>query len=131
MAYGYVPLRYHNGAPFTGGLAKGVIDSGAGVGFFYWHMKGMPPFLAGRANTGRPNEEGLEKTAGKRTGVRVKSFQTSSVTKAENGLLEALSQGPVMIRVDILQAMSRILAGCLDRLIFHFLYQLMFKMQKI
>ena len=31
------------------------------MGFIYWHMKGMPPFLGGRANTGRPGEEGLEK----------------------------------------------------------------------
>jgi hypothetical protein len=62
-----------HGCPVSEDLLLGL---GAGVGFIYWHMKGMPPFLGGRANTGRPGEEGLEKTAGRRTGVAVECFRT-------------------------------------------------------
>jgi hypothetical protein len=57
-----------NGYPVSEDLLLGL---GAGVVFIYWHMKGMAPFLGGRANTGRPREEGMEKTAGRRTGVYV------------------------------------------------------------
>ena len=79
-----------------------LLGLGAGVGFVYWHMKGTPPFYGGRANTGRPGEEGLEKTAGRRTGVRIQSFHTSSARKAEKALLEMLAAGePVMIHVDM------------------------------
>ena len=79
-----------------------LLGLGAGVGFVYWHMKGTPPFYGGRANVGRPGEEGLEKTAGRRTGVRVESFHTSSARKAEKTLLEMLAAGePVMIHVDM------------------------------
>lgn len=42
---------------------------------------------------GRPGEEGLEKTAGRHTGVCVESFQTSSARKAEKALLEMLAAG--------------------------------------
>ena len=68
-----------NGHPVSEDLLLGL---GAGVGFIYWHMKGMAPFLGGRANTGRPREEGMEKAAGRRTGVRVDCLKTSSVAKA-------------------------------------------------
>ncbi|HIC92725.1 MAG TPA: DUF4872 domain-containing protein [Anaerolineae bacterium] len=79
-----------------------LLGLGAGVGFVYWHMKGTPPFYGGRANVGRPGEEGLEKTAGRRTGVRVESFHTSSARKAEKALLDLLAAGePVMIHVDM------------------------------
>jgi len=79
-----------------------LLGLGAGVGFVYWHMKGTPPFYGGRANVGRPGEEGLEKTAGRRTGVRVESFHSSSARKAEKTLLEMLAAGePVMIQVDM------------------------------
>ena len=79
-----------------------LLGLGAGVGFVYWHMKGTPPFYGGRANVGRPGEEGLEKIAGRRTGVRVESFQTSSARKAEKALLDMLAAGePVMIHVDM------------------------------
>lgn len=78
-----------------------LLGLGAGVGFIYWHMKGMPPFLGGRANTGRPGEEGLEKTAGRRTGVAVECLQTASASKAEKALRDALLHGPAMIRVDM------------------------------
>ena len=87
------------GYPVSESLLLGL---GAGMGFVYWHMKGAPPFFGGRANVGRPGEEGLEKTAGKRTGVRVEFFQTSSVRKTEKALLEMLDEGqPVMIQCDM------------------------------
>ncbi|MCK4392668.1 hypothetical protein KAX17_07145 [Candidatus Bipolaricaulota bacterium] len=87
------------GYPVSESLLLGL---GAGVGFVYWHMKGAPPFFGGRANVGRPGEEGLEKTAGKRTGVRVEFFQTSSARKAEKALLEMLDEGqPVMIQCNM------------------------------
>lgn len=79
-----------------------LLGLGAGVGFVYWHVKGTLPFYGGRANVGRPGEEGLAKTAGRRTGVRVESFQTGSARKAEKTLLDMLAIGePVMIHVDM------------------------------
>lgn len=79
-----------------------LLGLGAGVGFVYWHMKGTLPFYGGRANTGRPGEEGLEKTTGRRTGVRIEAFRTSSGRKAEKALLDMLAAGePVMIHVDM------------------------------
>lgn len=79
-----------------------LLGLGAGVGFIYWHTKGTLPFYGGRTNVGRPGEEGLAKTAGRRTGVRVESFQTGSARKAEKALLDMLEAGePVMIHVDM------------------------------
>ena len=79
-----------------------LLGLGAGVGFVYWHVKGTLPFYGGRSNVGRPGEEGLAKTAGRRTGVRVESFQTGSARRAEKALLDMLAMGePVMIHVDM------------------------------
>lgn len=79
-----------------------LLGLGAGVGFLYWHMKGTAPFYGGRANVGRPKEEGLEVTAGRRLGVRAEHFRTGSARKAEKALLEMLGTGePVMIDVDM------------------------------
>lgn len=79
-----------------------LLGLGSGVGFVYWHMKGAAPFIGGRANTGRPGEEGLEKTAGKRTGVSVEAYSTGSARKAEKTLLELIAAGePVMLQVDM------------------------------
>jgi len=79
-----------------------LLGIGAGVSFSYWHFKGQTPFMGGRGNVGRPSEEGLEKTAGRRTGVHVESFHTSSARKAERTLLERLDAGqPVMIQCDM------------------------------
>ena len=90
--------QFH-GYPISEELLLGL---GAGVGASYWHLKGMTPFLGGRGNFGRPGEEGLEKTAGKRTGVQVESFQTNSASKAEKTLLEQLEAGEVvMVRLDM------------------------------
>jgi hypothetical protein len=90
--------EFHN-YPISEDLLLGL---GAGVGFIYWHVKGTSPFYGGRINVGRPGEEGLAKTAGRRTGVRVESFQTSSARKAEKALLDMLEAGePVMVHVDM------------------------------
>jgi len=79
-----------------------LLGVGAGVGFIYWHMKGAPPFIGGRANFERPGVEGLEKTTGRRTGVVVESYTTSSARKAERTLLETLDAGqPMMIYCDM------------------------------
>ena len=79
-----------------------LLGIGAGLGFIYWHMKGTPPMFGGRGNVGRPGEEGLEVTAGRRTGVRVEKHYTGSAKKAEKALLEMLEAGePVMMNVDM------------------------------
>lgn len=92
-------LYQFHGYPISEELLLGL---GAGVGFVYWHMKDTLPFYGGRANVGRPGEEGLEKTAGRRTGVTVESFHTGSPRAAEKSLLEMLAAGePVMIQVDM------------------------------
>jgi hypothetical protein len=79
-----------------------LLGLGAGVCFSYWHFKGQTPFMGGRGNVGRPSEEGLEKTAGRRTGVAVQWYTTSSRKKARAALLEMLEAGqPVMIQCDM------------------------------
>ncbi|HUT15959.1 MAG TPA: BtrH N-terminal domain-containing protein [Anaerolineae bacterium] len=79
-----------------------LLGLGSGVGFVYWHMKGTAPILGGRANVGRPGEEGLEKAAGRRTGVVVESFHTGSTRKAERALLDMMVAGePMMIMLDM------------------------------
>lgn len=88
-----------HGYPISEELLLGL---GAGMGFIYWHGKDALPFYGGRINVGRPGEEGLAQTAGRRTGVRVESYQTHSARKAEKALLELLEAGePVMIQVDM------------------------------
>jgi hypothetical protein len=90
--------EYHD-YPISEDLLLGV---GAGVGFLYWHQKGMDPFYGGRANFERPGEEGLAKTVGRRTGVQVESYRTSSARKAKKALSEMLAAGqPVMIMADM------------------------------
>ena len=79
-----------------------LLGLGAGVGFVYWHQKGQPPFLGGRANAGRPGEEGMERLAGRRTGVQVTPHTATSQRKAEADLLAGLSAGtPAMLQVDM------------------------------
>jgi hypothetical protein len=79
-----------------------LLGLGAGVSFSYWHFRGQPPFLGGRGNVGRPGEEGMERMAGRRTGVAVELHTTSSTRKARQALLEMLSAGqPVMIGCDM------------------------------
>lgn len=88
-----------NGFPIREEMLLGL---GAGVGFVYWHTRGTQPFLGGRANTGRPGEEGLEKAAGRRTGVKVEIHRTGSAAKAEKALLAQLAAcQPVMLVLDM------------------------------
>jgi hypothetical protein len=90
--------EFHN-YPISEDLLLGL---GAGVGFVYWHMKGTTPFFGGRANVGRPGEEGLEKTAGRRTGVRIEPLCTGSAPRAEAAVLDLLRGGePVMVQLDM------------------------------
>ncbi len=89
----------YNDHPISEEMLLGV---GAGVGFIYWHQKGAPPIIGGRANFERPGVEGLAKSTGRRTGVSVESYTTSSARKAERTLLEMLDVGqPVMIYCDM------------------------------
>ncbi|WP_165372656.1 BtrH N-terminal domain-containing protein [Pengzhenrongella frigida] len=79
-----------------------LLGLGAGVGFIYWQRTGQLPFLGGRANTGRPKEEGLEPLAGRRTGVVVTRHATSSARTAQSALVADLSVGtPAMLQVDM------------------------------
>lgn len=79
-----------------------LLGLGAGIGFIYWHMKGTLPFFGGRANTGRPGEEGMERAACRRLGVDVELIQTGSIRKAEKNLLGFLeAEQPVMMQVDM------------------------------
>ena len=75
-----------------------LLGLGAGVGFIYWHTKGAPPFIGGRANA----RGEFEPLAGKRTGVKIEPHTTSSARKAKRTLLEMLDAGqPVMIQCDM------------------------------
>jgi hypothetical protein len=89
----------HAGFPISEEMLLGL---GEGVGFIYWHMKGVLPFIGGRANTGRPNEEGMEKAAARCTGVTAEEFRTTSARKAETALLGQLqAQTPVFLILDM------------------------------
>ncbi|WP_350275844.1 BtrH N-terminal domain-containing protein [Kribbella sp. HUAS MG21] len=88
-----------HGYPISEELLLGL---GAGLGFMYFHFKGSDPFYGGRANNASPREEGLEKTAGRRTGVAVTARSTSSARVAETELRRLLEAGePVLLYVDM------------------------------
>jgi hypothetical protein len=91
---------YHfNGHPLSEDMLLGI---GSGLGFFYWHQKGMIPMFLGRGNVHRPGVEGLEITTGRRTGIRVERFHTSSRKKADEALLDSMQAcQPLMIHVDM------------------------------
>jgi hypothetical protein len=92
-------IYVYNGYPVSEEMLLGL---GAGVGFVYWHTKGALPFLGGRANIERPGVEGLEKTIGRRSGVGVRTYRTSSPARAERRLLDLLQAGqPVMLILDM------------------------------
>ena len=79
-----------------------LLGLGSGVGFIYWQAKGSQPFLGGRANAGRPGEEGMEKAVGRCTGVKVELHHTESAPRAEKVLLELLESGqPAMLALDM------------------------------
>ncbi|MGQ9683407.1 MAG: BtrH N-terminal domain-containing protein [Anaerolineae bacterium] len=86
--------RYH-GFDISEDMLLGL---GAGVGFVYWHQKGMLPFLGGRGGFKPP----LEETAGARTGVVIARHHTGSAARARKTLLELLGRGePVMLMADM------------------------------
>ena len=88
-----------HGYPISEDMLLGL---GSGIGFAYFHFKGTDPFFGGRGNFERPGVEGLEKTVGHRTGVKVESYFTSSRRKAETALLEMLDdEEPVMVYLDM------------------------------
>ncbi len=88
-----------HGHPVSEDLLLGL---GRGLGFVYFHIKGTDPFYGGRANVGRPGEEGLEKTAGRRTGVAVEMHATGSAGKAQAELRKLLgADEPVLVYVDM------------------------------
>ncbi|MER7246909.1 BtrH N-terminal domain-containing protein [Kribbella sp. NPDC000426] len=88
-----------HGYPISEELLLGL---GRGLGFVYFHFKGADPFYGGRANHASPREEGLEKTAGRRTGVAVTVGSTSSSRVAQDGLRDLLRVGePVLLYVDM------------------------------
>jgi Domain of unknown function (DUF4872)/Butirosin biosynthesis protein H, N-terminal len=89
----------HHGYPISEDLLLGL---GRGLGFVYFHIKGTDPFYGGRANVASPKQEGLEKTAGRRTGVAVESHATSSTRKAQTTLRELLeADEPVLVYLDM------------------------------
>jgi Domain of unknown function (DUF4872)/Butirosin biosynthesis protein H, N-terminal len=88
-----------HGFPVSEDLLLGL---GRGLGFVYFHIKGTDPFYGGRANLAGPREEGLEKTAGRRTGVAVASHATSSARTAQAALRALLeADEPVLVYVDM------------------------------
>ena len=92
-------IYVYNGHDISEEMLLGI---GAGVSFSYWHFKGQPPFLGGRGNVGMAGQEGLEKTAGRRTGVVVEKLRTASARKAEKALLDMLAANqPVMLTLDM------------------------------
>lgn len=89
----------HRGYPISEDLLLGL---GRGLGFVYFHIAGLDPFYGGRANVARPGEEGLEITAGRRTGVVVEAHTTSSSRKAQEALWAFLEGGePVLVYLDM------------------------------
>jgi hypothetical protein len=74
-----------------------LLGLGAGMGFIYWHQKGMYPFVGARGN----NKDFFD-DIGKRTSVDIKVKSTSSQKKAEETLLKKVdSQEPAMLFGDM------------------------------
>ncbi|MFG1912355.1 BtrH N-terminal domain-containing protein [Kribbella sp. NPDC048928] len=79
-----------------------LLGLGSGLGFVYFHFKDTDPFYGGRANNAGPRAEGLEKTAGRRTGVAIASHATASTRVAQAELRELLQAGePVLVYLDM------------------------------
>ena len=74
-----------------------LLGLGSGMGFIYWHQKGMSPFIGGRGNL-----KNFFQDLGLRTGVNIEVKSTSSERKAEQALLENLSKKePAMVYGDM------------------------------
>ena len=86
-------FHYHN-CPLSEDMLLGL---GAGMGFMYWHQKGIPPFIGGRGNV-----KNFFQDLGKRTSVTIELKSTSSEKKAERILLDKLlRKEPVMVYADM------------------------------
>ncbi len=87
-------IFHHNNCPLSEDMLLGL---GAGMGFMYWHQKGVPPFIGGRGNV-----KDFFQDLGKRTSVEINVKSTSSEKKAEEALLEKLlREKPVMVYADM------------------------------
>lgn len=90
-------IFHHAGHPLSEDLLLGL---GAGMGFVYWQMKmgfSTTIFVGGRANM-----KHFFQDLGARTGVQIREVTTSSATKAEATLLQALvEKQPVMLGGDM------------------------------
>jgi len=87
-------IFHYNSCPLSEGMLLGL---GAGMGFMYWHQKGIPPFIGGRGNV-----KNFFQDLGKRTSVEINVKSTSSEKKAQEALLEKLLQEePVMVYADM------------------------------
>jgi hypothetical protein len=74
-----------------------LLGLGAGMGFMYWHQKGVPPFIGGRANV-----KNFFHDLGTRTSTQLDMKSTSSEKKAESVLLDTLKEKkPVMVFGDM------------------------------
>ncbi|UCD73556.1 MAG: BtrH N-terminal domain-containing protein [Candidatus Bathyarchaeota archaeon] len=86
-------FHYYN-CPLSEEMLFGL---GAGMGFMYWHQKGVPPFIGGRGNV-----KNFFQDLGERTSVKIELKTTSSEKKAERILLERLlRKEPVMVYGDM------------------------------
>jgi hypothetical protein len=74
-----------------------LLGLGAGIGFIYWHQKGMYPFVGARGNN-----KDFFSDIGKRTSVGIKVKSTSSQKKAEEELLKKMGdEEPAMLFGDM------------------------------
>ena len=86
-------FHYHN-CPLSEDMLLGL---GSGMGFIYWHQRGIPPFIGGRGNV-----KNFFQDLGNRTSVKIEVKSTSSEKKAESALLEKLvKKEPVMVYGDM------------------------------
>jgi len=87
-------IFHYNNCPLSEDMLLGL---GAGMGFMYWHQKGIPPFIGGRGNV-----KNFFQDLGKRTSVEINVKSTSSEKKADKALLEILlREEPVMVYADM------------------------------
>ena len=87
-------IFYHHDCPLSEDMLLGL---GAGMGFMYWHQKGVPPFIGGRGNV-----KNFFRDLGERTSVKITAKTTASEKKAEEILLEKLEKKePVMVYGDM------------------------------
>ena len=78
-------IFHFNNCPLSEEMIFGI---GAGMGFIYWHQKGNAPFIGARGNY-----RDFCKDIGKRTGVKITEFISSSEKKAEKILVEHMEKG--------------------------------------